>query len=486
MITHKIRSALARACAGVLALASVPLSQAATSPSPAAVRIPGADMVRAETLPNGMRIIVWTDKDIPNVALYNWVRAGSRNEAPGITGLAHFFEHMMFNGTARRPPGAFDREMEASGGANNAFTSDDVTVYQDWFPRSALELIFDLESDRIANLAFDPKSVESERGVVYSERRQRVEDDNAGLLVENVQATAFAAHPYQFPTIGWPSDIRSWRMEDLQTFFRTYYAPNNCTLVFVGDVSPEEIFALARRYFGPIPRQAEPPAVRTVEPKQLGEKRVNVERRGQTPLLHYAYKAPAGTDSRAAAISILVTALAEGDASRLHRLLVEQKQLAIGIDAYWSEGFDPGLLWLQATLPSGGDAATLERTLDDELARVVREGFTQAELDRARNLLTVAFWRQFATINGKARLLGEYEVMHGDYRKLFDVPTAIANVSLADVKAVAAEILDPRVRTVGVLKPLAAADAQPQGDDGDDDGDDDDGSTEQPPAKGAL
>src|SRR5687768_13259145 len=194
---------------------------AATKPAPAA-RVPGADQVKATTLANGMKVIVWPDRDIPNVALYNWVRAGSRNEAPGITGLAHFFEHMMFNGTTRRKPGEFDRLMEAQGGSNNAFTSDDVTVYQDWLPRTAVELVFDLESDRLANLAFVPEVIESERGVVYSERRLRVEDNNMGFLTEQVQATAFVAHPYQFPTIGWPSDIQSWRMEDLRGFFRTY------------------------------------------------------------------------------------------------------------------------------------------------------------------------------------------------------------------------------------------------------------------------
>ena len=157
--------------------------------------VSGREAVRAATLANGMRVIVWPVRNIPNVALYNWVRAGSRNETPGATGLAHFFEHMMFNGTTRHPPGDFDRLMEAEGGANNAFTSDDVTVYQDWFPASALELVLDLESDRVAHLAFRPEVIESERGVVASERRLRVEDNSHGLLAEQVQASAFVAHP---------------------------------------------------------------------------------------------------------------------------------------------------------------------------------------------------------------------------------------------------------------------------------------------------
>jgi zinc protease len=415
--------------------------------------------IRETTLANGLKVIVWPDHDIPNVALYNWVRAGSRNEAPGITGLAHFFEHMMFKGSARRSPGEFDREMEARGGSNNAFTSDDVTVYQDWFPRSALELIFDLEGDRLANLAFKNEVIESERNVVYAERRLRVEDNNQGYLFEQVQSTAFVAHPYQIPTIGWPSDIQSWRMEDLQRFFKTYYAPNNCTLVVVGAVEPDEVFALARKYLEPIPRQAPPPPVNTKEPEQLGEKRLTIERRAQTPLLHVAYKAPAASDARAPAINLLQTILTDGDASRLHRLLVEDRKLAIDVSGYWHEGFDPALLHFMLTLPAGGDVAATEAALDAELARVASEGVTAGELQRAKNMATAGFWNGLATINGKARLLGEFEVMHGDWRQLFSAPANYERVSLDDVKAVAAAILNKRGRTVGVLVPTAVATA---------------------------
>ena len=155
--------------------------------------------MRAVTLANGMRVIVWPVRNIPNVALYNWVRAGSRNEAPGVTGLAHFFEHMMFNGTSRHPPGEFDRLMEAQGGANNAFTSDDVTVYQDWFPAGALELVLELESDRVAHLAFTPEVIESERGVVASERRLRVEDNSHGVLARAGAGDGIRRAPVPFP-----------------------------------------------------------------------------------------------------------------------------------------------------------------------------------------------------------------------------------------------------------------------------------------------
>src|SRR5499425_2734278 len=198
--------------------------------------------VKTHTLKNGMKIIIEEDHSIPNVALYIFYRIGSRNERPGTTGLSHFFEHMMFNGAKKYGPKQFDVVMEANGGSNNAYTSRDVTVYQDWFPRSAMELIFDIEADRIRDLNFDPKKVESERGVVASERRTSVDGQNEGVLDEQLWATAFIAHPYQWPVVGWMSDIESWTMADLKHHFEMGYSPGNATMVVVGDVTPEEVF----------------------------------------------------------------------------------------------------------------------------------------------------------------------------------------------------------------------------------------------------
>jgi len=300
--------------------------------------------IRAYTFDNGLRIIVWPDHDIPNVVMYNFVRAGGRNEYPGITGLSHFFEHMMFNGTARRKQGEFDETMEAAGGAYNAYTSKDLTVYQDWFPRSALASIFDLEADRLENLAIDPAVVESERGVVYSERRTGYDNDNFGRLYLEMNATAFSAHPYQFPVIGWASDIENWTQEDLEAYFRTYYAPNNLTMVFTGDVTPEEIFELGEQYFGGISAQAPPQAIRTVEPEQLGERRLLIEVESPTPLLHVTFHAGSATDPTTQAMNVLLNLLVGGESSRLHRLFVEEEQIALAVGGFQMEGFDPGLV----------------------------------------------------------------------------------------------------------------------------------------------
>ena len=432
------------------------VASAATRPPAMSFAATGA-AIQTRTLANGMQIIVWPDHNIPSAVLFNWVRVGSRNEGTGTTGLAHFFEHMMFNGTSRRAQGEFDRLLEASGGSNNAFTSQDVTVYQDWFPRSALDLVFDLESDRLANLAFVPKVVESEREVVYSERRLRVEDSNPAFLDEQVQATAFLAHPYRIPTIGWPSDIKGWTLGDLQHFYHSWYAPNNCTLVLVGDVDPEQVFALAEKYYGPIPRGPATQPVRTVEPEQKGVRRLAIERSGQNPLLQVAWRAISADDPRAPALNLLQTILTQGDASRLHRLLVEERKLAVEVGSGWSEGFDPNTYSVYATLAEGASTEELEQALNTELAHLVETGVTPAELTRAKNQVAAAFWRGVSTLDGKARLLGEYAVLHGDFKKLFGAPDAYQSVTAAQVLAVARDVFKPQQRTVGVLLPQAPA-----------------------------
>ena len=408
--------------------------------------------IRSYTLDNGLRIIVWPDHDIPNVVFYNYVRAGGRNEYPGITGLAHFFEHMMFNGTEARAQGEFDAEMEAAGGSNNAYTSSDLTVYQDWFPRSALETIFELEADRLANLAIDPEVVEAERGVVNSERRLRVDNDDNGRLFEQMLATAFIAHPYQFPVIGWQSDIDNWSQEDLELFFRTYYAPNNLTMVFAGDVDAENIFLMADDAFGSIPSQEPPTPVTTTEPEQQGTRRLLIETATQTPLLHMAFHAGDARDPDTLPMNVLLNVLVGGASSRLHQAFVEQEQIALSVGGFQMEGFDPGLVYFFLTLPPGADIAAVEQRMMEELLSVASDGISEAELSRARNIMMADYWRGLATIDGKADILGNAEVFLGDYERAFDLPENLNALSPADVQAAAARFFDEKRLTVGVLR----------------------------------
>lgn len=411
--------------------------------------------IRSFTLANGLKIIVWPDHDIPNVVMYNFVRAGGRNEYPGITGLSHFFEHMMFLGSESVPPGDFDNIMEAAGGTNNAYTSSDVTVYMDWFPRSALNTIFAIEADRIGNLKIDPAVVDSEREVVYSERRSGYEDDNWGRLYLQMKATTFVAHPYQFPVIGWPSDIESWTQADLENFFRTYYAPNNLTMVFTGDVTPEEVYAYARTYFGGIPAQAPPPEIRTVEPEQQGMRRVTLEAPAQAPLLQMAFHAGDAQAPDTLPLSLLMDILISGDSSRLNQLLVNETAVAIDVGGWLDQGFDPGMAFFYITVTPGTDPADVEAMIFDVFDDVATNGVTAAELDKARNISLADHWRELATIDGKASLLGDFEVFYGGYENAFSLADRVGNVTADELRAVAARVFRRTNATVGTLVPTA-------------------------------
>ena len=412
--------------------------------------------VQTHTLANGMKILVHEDHDIPNVAMYLFYRIGSRNERPGTTGLSHFFEHMMFNGAKKYGPKQFDVQMEKNGGRNNAYTTRDITAYTDWFPRTMLDLMFDLEADRIRDLSFDPKMIESERGVVYSERRSSVENNNAGLLYEQLIAAAYTAHPYGWPVVGWSSDIESWTLDDLQAHFRMGYAPNNCVVVVAGDVTAAEIQALAKKYFEPIPRQQPPPPVRTREPEQTGERRVVIRKPAQLPLLMVTYHVPASSHADYETLRVLGNLLSEGRSSRLYRRLVDRDQLAIQAASSLEHSLDPGEIVLNIQPRSGVDLARVEKALFEEVDGLVSTPVSADELQKAKNQLLTALYRDWKTIAGKADLLGRYEVFFGDYRRLFNAEKDLEQVTTAGVQRAAKQYLHDRNRTIATLIPEAA------------------------------
>jgi zinc protease len=407
---------------------------------------------RTGTLANGMKVIVQEDHGIPNVALYFFYRVGSRNEHPGATGLSHFFEHMMFNGAKKYGPGMFDKTMDSNGGNNNAYTSRDVTVYTDWFPSSALETMFDMEADRIRDLAFDPKIIDSERGVVYSERRMSVDNSPMGALRELAEAAAFEAHPYHWPVVGWPSDIESWSMEDLRAHWAMGYAPNNCTMVVVGDVAFDSIMTLARKYMESIPRHDPPPPVRTKEPEQQGERRVTLRRPAQLPLQMVFYHVPESKHPDSAPLEVLATLLAGGQSSRLYRKLVDG-QLAVSVNAGSGSALDPTTFNFTMQPRSGIDPAATEKALFDELAALGAAEVPAAELRKAKNQLLANLYRQLKTIEGRANLLGSYEVFEGNYARMFSADKEIEAVTAADVQRVARLYFGEKNRTVATLIP---------------------------------
>jgi len=421
-------------------------TQAADAPAPD---------VHSDTLANGMKILIQEDHNIPNVAMYFFFQVGSRNERPGITGISHFFEHMMFNGAKKYPPGKFDEEMEKNGGNNNAYTTEDDTVYTDWFPSSALELMMDMESDRIRDLSLDPKIVESERGVVYSERRTSVDNSNFGVLMEQLRAAAYQAHPYHWPVVGWPSDIEAWTMDDLKAHFRMGYAPNNCIMVVVGDVTTANVLALAKQYMEPIPRHDPPPPIRTKEPQQLGERRITVSRPAQLPLEIVAYHVPDAKSTDDTALDVLEAVLSSGQSSRLYSRMVDKDQLVISVRAGRQTSLDPGLLMITLQPRSGVDPARAEKVLFEELARLRDQPISEQELRKAKNQLLATHYRELKTIAGRANLLGSYELFYGDYRKLFTVEQSVEAITAADIQRVARDYLTENNRTIATLIPAA-------------------------------
>ncbi len=412
--------------------------------------------IKTHTLKNGMKIIVEEDHSIPNVALYIFYRIGSRNERPGTTGLSHFFEHMMFNGAKKYGPKQFDRVMEAAGGSNNAYTSRDLTVYQDWFPRSAMELIFDLESDRIRDLSFDPKVIESERGVVASERRTSIDSNNFGILFEQLYATAYTAHPYQWPVVGWMVDIENWKLEDLKRHFEMGYSPSNATMVVSGDITAEEIVKLAEKFIEPIPSHEPPAKVTTKEPDQLGERRVTVRKFAQLPLLMMGYHVPEATSPDYYPLQVLQTVLFSGQSSRMYQRLVDKDQIALFVNGGSGMTFDSTLFTISSQPKAGIQPETVEKAIYEELDKVKTGAVTDQELEKAKNILLANFYRQMKTINGKANTLGSYEVFFGDYRKLFTAADDYSKVSKDDVQRVARKYFNEKNRTVATLIPEKA------------------------------
>ncbi|MGW7678319.1 M16 family metallopeptidase [Shewanella sp. S23-S33] len=410
-----------------------------------------AEDIKSFTLDNGMKIMVLEDASIPNANMYLFWKVGSRNEVPGITGISHFFEHMMFNGSKKYGPKMFDRTMEAAGGANNAYTTEDMTVYTDWFPANALETMFDLEADRIANLDINQAMVDSERGVVQSERSTGLENSNWNALEGEIKGVAFLAHPYSWSVIGHESDIAAWSLEDLVQYHKTYYAPNNAVVVIAGDVKLAQVKALADKYFAPIPAQTPPKAIRTVEPEQKGERRTFVQKASvSTPNVMLAYHIPAATHADFYALDLLSSILSQGNSSRLYQSLVD-KQVALEAQTYMPMSVDPNLFYVMGVATPEVKASTLEHALIEQIDAIATTGVTQQELDKVKNIKLMDFYRSMETINGKANTIGTYEMYFGSYDKLFNAPEAYNKVTPADIQRVAQTYLRKSNRTVAVL-----------------------------------
>jgi zinc protease len=429
----------------IVAVLPVPASRAAE---------PAAPAVLAATLDNGLRVLLLEDHRSPIVSFQVWYRVGSRNEQRGATGIAHFLEHMMFKGTPTHGRGQFAELVERNGGQNNAFTTQDMTSYFVNIAADRLDLVLDLEADRMRNLLLDPKEIDSERQVVIEERRTRTDDDPDGFLGEAVNAIAFKAHSYGQPIIGWMEDLTRITPAQIRAFYDVYYVPGNAIIAAAGDFKAAELLDKITRRFGAIPRAAAAaPPVLAIEPAQEGERRVGLRKQAQLPIVYLAWHAPNHRSADAPALDLLSTVLSGGRASRLYRHLVAERQLALeagGDYSYFS--LDPNLFWFWATPMPGQTPETLEKELLAEMERLKREPVTEEELQRAKNQVEAAFVFREDSIYRRASLLARFELI-GGYAKKDDFLAQIRAVTAADLQRVARSWFPPERKNVGILLP---------------------------------
>ncbi|HEX6733439.1 MAG TPA: pitrilysin family protein [Azonexus sp.] len=410
------------------------------------------------TLANGLRVIVKEDRRAPTAVQMVWYRIGSMDEVDGTSGVAHVLEHMMFKGTPTVGPGEFNKLVAAAGGRDNAFTSRDYTAYFQQIPKEKLAEMMQLEADRMRHLTVDANEFAQEIKVVMEERRMRTDDNPQAKLFEQMNASAFQAHPYRRPIIGWMGDLETMTAADAKAWYDTWYVPNNAYVVISGDVDHKEVFALAARHYGPLAARPLPPRKEQVEPRQEGTRRITVKAPAELPVLIMGYKAPVlrdiDKDRDPYALQMLAAILDGHDAARFNKKLVREDQVALsaGID-YDSTARGPGMLYLHGSPSAGKTVADLEAALRAEIERVRRDGVTPAELKRAKAQLLASEVYKLDSMFGQAMEIGQIESAGLPYRQLGRMLDKLQAVTAADVQAVAGKYFNDDALTVGVLDP---------------------------------
>jgi zinc protease len=425
----------------------------------------GAETVQRYQLGNGLTVLVLVDRSAPVASYFTWYKVGSRHEKPGKTGLAHFFEHLMFNETEGLKAGEFDRTLEENGAESNAGTWLDWTYYSESLPADRITLAVKLEAERMARLVLRDKQVASEREVVMNERRYRVDDDVEGAANELLYKTAFTVHPYHWPTIGWMQDIERYTPSDCEAFYRTYYAPNNATVVVVGDVDEPTLLGAIRDAYGPLPSSTIPVEALVVEPPQTSPRELEVKKPTATEKLLLAFRGPSLGDADHAPLTLLNEVLFGGRASRLYRALVIETEIASEVRGWVSAFAQPGLYETYVTAREGKTTRDLETVLARELTRAREALVTDDELARAKARLELSLLQSLETMSGKAEQIGFNETVLGDPSAGFTRLDAYRNATAADLQRVAQRYLVDASRTIIRVLP------EPEGEDGSDDDD---------------
>ncbi|GAB4089647.1 M16 family metallopeptidase [Hydrogenophaga soli] len=423
-------------------------------------------------LPNGFTLLVQPDRRAPTAVHMLWVRVGSTDEVDGTSGVAHVLEHMMFKGTPTVKPGEYSRRIAALGGRDNAFTSRDMTAYHQQLPANQLEEAMRLEADRFAHNQWSDDEFRREIEVIKEERRQRIDDQPAALLGQALAATAWQAHPYRRPVIGWMSDLESLQPDDVRQFHRRWYVPANAAIVVAGDVDPDQVLELALRHYGPIPAGMVPERRPQTEPTQVGQRSLQLKAAAEQAQVILAYAAPnlsdpaAGdADSRDALALTLLAAVLDGhEGARLGRALIQRtadQRLTDQAGAgYSGGGRGPAQFLLDATPAAGRSVVEVVAALQAEVRRVAEQGVTEAELNRVKNQWRAAEVYKLDAVFAQARQLGGHWVAGWPAdadRLLMD---SLMRITPQDVQAVAQRILNPDRLTQAELVPDAQALAQ--------------------------
>ena len=418
-----------------------------------------AGAVTEYQLENGLKLVVKEDHRAPVVISQVWYKVGASYENDGITGVSHVLEHMMFKGTDAHPPGEFSRIIAENGGRENAFTSKDYTAYFQRLEKSRLAVSFELEADRMRNLHLQDKEFQKEINVVMEERRLRTEDKPTALTYEQFVASAFVSNSVRIPTIGWMNDLENMELSDLQVWYQRWYAPNNAIVVVVGDVEPEAVLALAKKYFGPLkPEEIIPPKPR-LEPPQQGKRYVNVQVPAEVPYTIMGYKAPvlktAEIDWEPYALEVLANILDGGDSARLTRELVRGSQIATsagaGYDLYDRQA---GLFLLDGTPAGSHTIAEVQQALFEQVLRLQQTLVTADELARVKSQVVASNVYEQDSSFYQAMKVGQLEAVGLDWQLADAYVDRINAVTAGQVQAVAKKYLVEAQLTIAELDPL--------------------------------
>jgi zinc protease len=437
----------------IVALASIALGGTVAPPADAEVFDP-----QTFTLANGLQVVVVENHRAPVVTHMVWYKVGAADEKAGHTGIAHFLEHLMFKGTKTVPPGAFSAEVARFGGDENAFTSSDYTAYFQSVAAEHLEDVMRLEADRMANLVLTDKEVLPERDVILEERRQRIDNEPGSQLAEMMRASLFLNHPYRMPTIGWENEMRELTTADALDWYGHWYAPNNATLVVAGDVTADQVRPLAEKYYGVIAKKDVPARVRPQEPAQFAPRRVVMEsskvQQGQWSRQYQAPSYRVDPNKDAYALEVLAEILGGGTTSRLYRRLVVTDRIASGAGAYFdADSYDQSIFGVYAVPPPGEGPTKVEPIIEEEIARLLRDGVTDAELAAAKKSMLASAIKARDGLQAPARIIGTALSTGSTIEDVEAWPDRIQAVTAAQVKAAAERVLRINYSVTGILLP---------------------------------